>query len=250
MKKIVSIIMVVSLVAQGNIYANETDSSNPYSEKQQQDVQKAIEIFKASHKQKLHQKSKRSMATGAILGALTVYLWGLRQSRLRPGGPIWLDPAFLSLVSSVGAMVGLGAGADLVHSMETWQQDKINNVLETRTSFTSLKKLPQEQATLIVAAYRRNLPMMKLLIDHQPEFVTQTGVWKALTELYFNKKPTSGRVQRLKEMVTKADVPKFGQVDQRQTPGQLQRLQRVISDAYVRTFRRLKQKLSWDKVRK
>ena len=53
----------------------------------------------------------------------------------------------------------------------------------------------------------------KLLIEYQPNFVDQIGVWKALTELYFNKKPTSGRIQRLKIKISKAPSPQFKQID-------------------------------------
>ena len=210
MKKTFSIIIAISLLMQSGIHASEGEISGPETSKTIQEIHKAIEKIERDFKQALQQK--KVIVAGSILVAIASFLLSLKIMKEGQGSrsvlPI-LGIMTSALTSALSSMIGILAASSLIIDIQDSQLDRIDRVLEIRTSFTSLKELSREQAILIIATYRRNIPMMKLLINHQPEFVTQTGVWKALTELYFNQKPTSGRIQRLKEMIEKASIPQL-----------------------------------------
>ncbi len=100
-----------------------------------------------------------------------------------------------------GAIIGAAVAVALKAGLRQWQLKKINGILQDRTDVSDFKALSHEQAMLIVAAYKRNVPMMKRLIMNMPAFVNQRGVWQALAELFYNKKPSSSRVNDLKEII-------------------------------------------------
>jgi len=99
-----------------------------------------------------------------------------------------------------GALVGAMWSAPVAASLRWWQVRKISNALKNHTGL-NFKTMPKEQAMLLVAAYRHNIPMMKVLINRQPDFVHQNGVWQALTELFYNQKPTFIRLKQLQQMI-------------------------------------------------
>ncbi len=108
--------------------------------------------------------------------------------------------------AAVGAAVGSAAGTGIAAvsgaGLRMWQVRKINNTLKELTVLGGFEALSREQAMLFVAAYKRNIPMIKLLVNRLPDFVNRSGVWEALTQLFFNQKPTSSLVQRFQIGIT------------------------------------------------
>ena len=202
MKKVISIAIAIGLLVQGIAIHTEGGNAQPNPSKPPQEIHKTIEAFKEFYKNKKQQIENRAVIIGDVLGSVPAYL------SYRHGTPLigrnYGEGAIGFIL--LGATLGkLFADKDI--------HEKINSILEKRTIFSSLWKLSLEQRILFEAAYQHNIAMMKLLIDYQPNFVDQIGVWKALTELYFNKKPTPGRIQRLKVEISKASPPQFRQID-------------------------------------
>ena len=80
------------------------------------------------------------------------------------------------------------------------QVDKINHVLQNRTNLDNFKLLPKRQAMLFIAAYKKDEPLLKRLVDELADlFWEKRGVWNALAELFFDEPPTDMSVRRLKE---------------------------------------------------
>lgn len=102
-----------------------------------------------------------------------------------------------------GAIIGAMWSIPIAQSLQWWQRRKINTAVNEHLG-SNFKAFTKPQAMLIVAAYKRNVPLMQLLIDRQPEFMNQDGVWQLLTELFYNQKPTKSRVKELQKMIQEA----------------------------------------------
>jgi len=107
-------------------------------------------------------------------------------------------------MSVQGALGGAVAGAiwsiPYTATMQWWQRRKVSRIVNEHTGF-NFKTIPMRQALVFVAAYKRNVPLLQKLITEQSGFVLQSGVWKALTELFFNDYPVSSRVRKLQKMI-------------------------------------------------
>jgi hypothetical protein len=105
---------------------------------------------------------------------------------------------------AVGAYAGAGLGAiwsiPYTATMHWWQRRKVSRIVNEHTGL-DFKTIPMRQALVFVAAYKRNVPLLQKLITEQSGFVLQPGVWKALTELFFNDYPVSSRVRKLQKMI-------------------------------------------------
>ncbi len=220
-KKMISLLAMSALLA--NISAYAADLSEEELQEQTRLMQEG-EGFGATLKQ-----SARGARTGVKWGARAGAVVGVVGGAATASTPVGGDTTYvIGAVQEalpvtvgvggavVGAAVGAGAGAAvggalgaakvaistaLRAGLRMWQIRKINNVLQERTTLNSFATLPRGQAMLFVAAYKRNIPVMKRLIGRLSDFVNQEGVWKALTELFFNEKPTSARVQRLQKLI-------------------------------------------------
>jgi hypothetical protein len=134
-----------------------------------------------------------ALGLGALAGTLDAQKSGLQG--LRKAGAI--------SIATLGAGV---IGEFLALSLAEYNRHKIDSIIDKRTSLSKLEELSGRQSLLFIAAYRRNLPFMKLLINYDPEFMKETGIWKALTELFFNAQPTKGRVERLKKFIAEIKI--------------------------------------------
>ncbi len=212
MKKIFSIVIAIGLLVQNIAIHTERGNAQSNPSKPPQEIHKTIEAFKEFYKNKEQQTENRAVIIGAVLGSVPAYLSYRHGTPLigrnYGGGAI----GFILL----GATLGKFFADKDIHK-------KISSILEKRTIFSSVWELSLEQRILFESAYQHNIAMMKLLIEYQPNFVDQIGVWKALTELYFNKKPTPGRIQRLKVHISKASPPQFRKAD----PWLLQLIRRI-----------------------
>lgn len=85
--------------------------------------------------------------------------------------------------AGIGAMIGAAVAVARQAGINAWQLRKINNALNKHGVATPFRMLPPNQAMLLVAAYKRNLPMLKVLVEREAIFVNQPGVWNALAEL-------------------------------------------------------------------
>lgn len=117
---------------------------------------------------------------------------------------------------ATGAAVGAAAGAATVAvqaafkaGLRMWQVHKINQILREKTMLADFRTFPVGQAMFFVAAYKRNTTLMRQLINRSATvpgdpintLLAQKGVWNALAELFYNKKPTKAMVERLKKLV-------------------------------------------------
>ena len=151
-------------------------------------------------------------ATGAVLGA-----GGAAVGAFNPDDtfsePLMNELGFSKKAQKAASVAGMGvqgslAGAitgamwsmPIAQGLKWWQRRKINNAVNEHLD-GSFNTFTKPQAMLIVAAYKRNVPLMKLLIDRQPEFMNQDGVWQLLTQLFYNQKPTKSRVKELQKMI-------------------------------------------------
>ncbi len=211
MKKMISLFAVVGLLAHISAYA--VDLSEEELQEQTRLMQEG-EGVGAALKQS-GRGARTGAKWGALAGSVVGTVGGLSEADEKSG--LLIPKSAISGGYAVGgAGVGAGAGAAvgaalgaarvaipmaLRSGLRMWQVRKINNVLQERTTLDGFATLPQGQAMLFVAAYKRNIPMVKLLVNRLSDFVNQEGVWKALTQLFFNETPTSARVKRLQKLI-------------------------------------------------
>ncbi len=205
MKKMISLFAVVGLLAHISAYA--ADLSEAELQEQTRLMQEGERLDTA----RLRKGTAKGAAKGAFYGAGIGGIYKALPEEeddplsLENKGDIAIGVAG---GAGAGAAVGAALGAAQVaismalkSGLRMWQVRKINNVLKERTTLDGFATLPQGQAMLFVAAYKRNVPMVKLLVNRLSDFVNQEGVWKALTELFFNETPTSVRVKRLQKLI-------------------------------------------------
>ncbi len=90
----------------------------------------------------------------------------------------------------VGAAAGATAGAIKDQGTKYWIRYRINPILRKYTLYT-FQNLPRPEAALILAAHRKNLPLMKNLAPRLKRFIARKGVLQALTELYLKQAPNA-----------------------------------------------------------
>jgi len=141
----------------------------------------------------------------AALGAgVMVYDDGLSAANIAAGALAGLDQTYDKKYRGIAPAVFAGTGAALNvarnYALMMWQVKKISDALSRHTNF-EFKSLPIEQAMLVVAAYKRNVPLLKSVAEIQAEFMNEKGVWKVVTELFYNQRPTKSRVRELQRMI-------------------------------------------------
>ena len=63
----------------------------------------------------------------------------------------------------------------------------MNKYLKEYTSFENFKNLSNPQAAMLCAAHLKKIQAMKNIMPYLTEFLKDQGVWKVLTELYFDE---------------------------------------------------------------
>ena len=202
MKKMISLLAVVGLLAHISAYALS-----------EAELQEQTRLMQEGMAAGLRKGAQKGAAWGAGIGGLVglakapgTYKSGTAEG-LSGGAEVAARVTATQVGigaaagAAVGSAVGTGIAAVSGPGLRMWQVRKINNALKDLTALGNFKKLPQEQAMLFVAAYKRNVPMTKLLVNRLPDFVNQQGIWKALTKLFFNETPTSARVKRLQKLI-------------------------------------------------
>ncbi len=207
MKKSLLLGAVIALCSQSIISSGNLST-------QEKELEKQTEWLRGERSLKREHLAKGTAvgaATGAALlaGAAAVdpeYIdSGLEEEVRRKGGSraersLAATPKALAVGASAGATIGAMWSLPIARGLQWWQRRKINNAVNEHLD-SNVKVLTKPQAMLVIAAYKRNLPMLKVLIDRQLEFVNQDGVWKLLTELFYNQKPIKSRVKELQKMI-------------------------------------------------
>ena len=156
----------------------------------------------------------KQAAKGALFGATVVpaaigtgvmtYESGMTPANVAAG-----TVAGLAMPIEHGRVSAMLAGATAAlnvarnYALLQWQIRKISGVLNEYAQL-EFKSLPEEYALILVAAYKRNVPVLKSLVEIHEEFLSEKGIWKVITQLFYNQKPTKNRVKELQKMIQEA----------------------------------------------
>lgn len=182
--------------------------------KEEKALQEHVEFMrgeKSFYREKAKKGAKIGAAAGAVmLGGVAIthpkYMEsGIQEEAKRKGYSKPMQsfagvPKGVTVGALGGAIIGSMWSIPIAQGLQWWQRRKIDGAVNEHLD-VSFKTMTKLQAMLVVAAYKRNVPLMKVLINRLPDFVNQKGVWQALTELFMNKKPTSARVKELKKLI-------------------------------------------------
>ena len=133
----------------------------------------------------------RDAARGAVIGAgVGLGVAGYKTGRASGSQPLSSQQRkggreIVKGSAVAGASLGFIAGMAKDEGLRRWQLYKIQLSISKYT-ILNFETLSQEQAMLMIAAYKRDISMMQELIKRQPLFVNKEGVWQALTEFFFN----------------------------------------------------------------
>ncbi len=97
-------------------------------------------------------------------------------------------------VGLLGATLGAAGG----EAYRRYRVGKINRALAYYKTGYTFMKLPIDEAIMVLAAYQKQIYIIRKLQPFMAHFINQSGVWEALTHLYFGV-VTPENIVKLKE---------------------------------------------------
>ncbi len=107
------------------------------------------------------------------------------------------------IVSTGGAALGAALGATIGETKRRYALWKINSALRVHTTYDFMK-MPSNDAIMVVAAYQKNVPLMRKMMPQVHHFLKRKGGWEVLAQLYFGVS-SSEQVNKLKEALETAE---------------------------------------------
>lgn len=187
----------------GGIHAAELAKDPGYTK-----IQREVDLVRESRF--IYGHAAKSAARGATVGAGTVGAGLLlvgpeRREKVAALASSfdegYISPANIDITAYRvgilgGALAGAVAGAGKTEIQRRYTIWRINAALNT-TAYDFMA-LPTNEAVMVMAAYKRNLPVMHTVMPYVAKFLKKRGVWHALAQLYFGAS-TAEHVNRLKE---------------------------------------------------
>lgn len=198
MKKQYSVLLLIA--AFGGMQAAELAKDPRYAK-----IKHAVDLLREN----IYAPIAKNALSGAVLGASTasgglmlagpekrakVEEWYLNREFYLPHENTDIAAYRIGIVG--GALAGAVAGAGKAELQRRYTIWRINTIL--RTTAYDFMKLPINEAIMVYAAYKHDLPAMHTALPQVQRFLKKRNVWQALAQLYFGAS-TPEHVSRLKE---------------------------------------------------